>query len=136
MLCLTKLETITSLLHTNKDTINKTTCSQFEKVEGYCAAASFSSALNAEKKKKKIYSLDDDRRPTECTHVQMPHNKTRSLAPRLVKEPGCVYDDLTSTCQTLDGIQTGLRPQASCKHTTTVLLSLSPGPRNKPPTRA
>lgn len=62
--------------------------------------------------------------------------KTRSLAPSLVKEPGCVYDDLTSTCQTLDGIQTGLRPQASCKHTTTVLLSLSPGPRNKPPTRA
>lgn len=62
--------------------------------------------------------------------------KTRLLALSLVKEPGCVYDDLTSTCQTLDGIQTGLRPQASCKHTTTVLLSLSPGPRNKPPTRA
>lgn len=68
-------------------------------------------------------------------HVQIPHNKTFPLALRLVKAPGCVYDDLTSTCQTLDGIQTGLRPQASCKHTTTVLLSLSPGPRNKPPTR-
>lgn len=68
----------------------------------------------------------------------MPHNKRRRLRSMLAKETGgCFHGHLTSTCQTLDGIQNGLRPPGLVQtHNNRVAFTLARPREANRPTRA